>query len=210
MAGRIAGRARKDTVAQEVGPGKTKSPDHQRRAKGLSEERLYQGALHYLGRFAASSASVRRVLRRRILKYAAEDGVDVETAHGWVETIIERLTRSGILDDAGYADSRARGLFNRGVSVRMIRVKLAEKGLDRALVEAAIDNLLAEHPGADLEAAKSLARRRRLGPYRQDEKREGLLKRDLSTMARAGFSYEVARLVIEARSIEALDELDRG
>jgi regulatory protein len=184
--------------------------DRRGRSKGLSEERLYQSALYYLGRFAASTASVRRVLRRRVTKYAEADGVDVDRAHGWIEAIIQRLTRSGILDDDAYADGRARSFFRRGFSLRMIRVKLAEKGLERSTVDRAVESLLAEHRDVDLKAALALARRRRLGPYRQEEKREGALKRDLSAMARAGFSFEVARLVIEAPSIEALDELDGG
>jgi regulatory protein len=196
-----------DATANATGPGKSNPTDRRRRLKGLSEERLYQSALYYLGRYAASSASVRRVLRRRVTKYAQTDDVDVETAHGWIEAIIQRLVRSGILDDAGYADGRARSLFNRGLSMRMIRVKLSEKGLDRSIVDIAIENLLVEHQDADLKAALALARRRRLGPYRQEEKREALLKRDLSAMARAGFSFEIARRVIEARSVDALEGL---
>lgn len=197
------------TTAEGVGPGKTNRAGRRRRSKGLSEERLYQSALHYLGRYAASSASVRRVLRRRVTKYAEADGIDVETAHAWIEGIIQRLNRSGILDDAAYAEGRARSLFRRGLSVRMIRVKLAEKGLDRSMVDRAVDGLLAEHRNVDLKAALALARRRRLGPYRLEEKREPALKRDLSAMARAGFSFEISRLVVEAPSIDALNELDR-
>lgn len=210
MTGQGARPTTKDTTAGKAGPGKNGPTESRRRSKGLSEERLYQSALYYLGRYAASSASVRRVLRRRVAKYAADDGVNVEIAHDWIEAIIQRLTRSGILDDAGYADGRARSLFNRGLSMRMIAVKLAEKGLDRSIVDGAIETIWAEHGDADLKAALSLARRRRLGPYRQAEKREALLKRDLAAMARAGFSYEIARRVIEARSIDALMELDSG
>ena len=55
-------------------------------------------------------------------------------------------------------------------------------------------------------AAAALARRRRLGPWRPAEARSGHRLRDLATMARAGFAYEVARRVIDAASPDALDE----
>ncbi len=186
------------------------SKHRRRRSKKLSEERLYQSALYYLGRYAASAASVRRVLGRRVLKYAEADGVDPNTAREWIESIIQRLTRSGILNDATFAEARARTLFNRGLSVRMIKVKLAEKGLDHATVDLAIDTLLEDHRDPDLDAAVTLARRRRLGPFRPETQREGAFKRDLAAMARAGFSFEIARMVIGADSADMLKELDRG
>jgi regulatory protein len=179
-------------------------------SKGLSEDRLNKAALYYLGRYAASTDSVRRVLGRRVAKYAAGDGVDVETARGWIDAIIERLTRAGLLDDGNFADGRARTLFDRGLSVRMIRVKLSEKGLDRAVVEQAIDKLMENHRDPDLIAARRFVQRRRLGPYRPETKRELNRNKDLGAMARAGFAFDIARLVIEAGSVDALDGLDRG
>ena len=55
-------------------------------------------------------------------------------------------------------------------------------------------------------AAVALARRRRLGPYRPDNERKDKRARDLAAMARAGFDYDVARKVIDAASVDALDE----
>jgi regulatory protein len=52
----------------------------------------------------------------------------------------------------------------------------------------------------------ALARRRRLGPYRLTEARKDHRLRDLATMARAGFAYDVARKVVDAASPDALDE----
>jgi regulatory protein len=163
----------------------------------MNEARLYQSALYYLGRYAASTSSVRRVLGRRVTKYAAEDGVDVEVAFGWIDGIIERLTRSGVLDDAGFAAARARSLFGRGLSARMIRLKLAEKGLGREVIDQAMDLLAEEHDDLDLTAARRFVQRRRLGPFRTAPAREGQHNRDLAAMARAGFAFGVARKVLE-------------
>jgi regulatory protein len=52
---------------------------------------------------------------------------------------------------------------------------------------------------AELEAAATYARRRRLGPHRRDpEARAERRERDLAALARAGFSYAIAQQIIDA------------
>ena len=59
----------------------------------------------------------------------------------------------------------------------------------------------------DLAAAFKLARKRRLGPFREpdSEVRAERREKDLATLARAGFSYDVAQQVIDAPSVEELE-----
>ena len=54
-------------------------------------------------------------------------------------------------------------------------------------------------------AANIYARKRRLGPYRLDEKRKERRNRDLASLARAGFRYDDAKNVIDAVSVVALE-----
>jgi regulatory protein len=84
-----------------------------------------------------------------------------------------------------------------------------EKGLSEDDITYALDALEEETQSENLErdAAIALARRRRLGPWRLPEKREDMKEKDLAAMARAGFSYDLARDVIEAESIEELENL---
>ena len=56
----------------------------------------------------------------------------------------------------------------------------------------------------ELQAAIALARRRRLGVYRLAAARADYRDRDLAALARAGFSYDIARRVIEAEDEAAL------
>ena len=51
----------------------------------------------------------------------------------------------------------------------------------------------------------AFARRRRLGPFRMKD-REEKKSRDLASMARAGFAYDLALKVIESTDPDALDE----
>ena len=77
--------------------------------------------------------------------------------------------------------------------------------LDDAM--AALDQELDTDPRQrEWKAAVALARRRRIGPFRMQKDRRDKRDRDLAAMARGGFDYELARKVIDATSVDALDE----
>jgi len=174
----------------------------------ITPERLANIALHYLERYASSSENLRRVLERRVFKasYFHED-LDTEVAKGWVDNLIGRYQNAGLLNDLTYAETRARSLMTRGTAARVIRMKLREKGVDADTIERALKALVDDHPEPELAAAIKLARRRRLGPYADPAKREGKKDRDLAAMARAGFSYDMARRIVECDDKDELEDL---
>lgn len=166
---------------------------------------LENAALHYLQRFASSSANLRRVLMAKVERSARAHGTDREEGARWVDALVERYLRSGLLDDRAYAEARAASLHRRGASARTIREKLATKGIDRDQAAAAVAAVDADVPGdMDLAAATALARRRRLGPFRRED-REAHRQRDLAALGRAGFDYETARRVVDAADPDAIE-----
>ncbi len=171
--------------------------------KRITPTSLDNAALFYLQRFASSAANLRRVLLRRIDKAARlmedEEAAEALRTQGsdWVEALIERYRRSGLLDDATYAEARARSLHRRGAPLKAIAQGLRIKGVDADTASETLDRLREEHPDADLSAALAFARRRRLGPFRPAELRAQHRDKDLAAMGRAGFSYELARKVVE-------------
>ncbi|HET8726738.1 MAG TPA: regulatory protein RecX [Alphaproteobacteria bacterium] len=168
---------------------------------------LQNAALYYLERYASSAENLRRVLMRRVELSARAHDTDRDEGARQVDAIIRRCLDNGLLDDSRYASARVRSLARRGDSPRAIRAKLAQKGVPEDAVEAAFAELVEETPDPELRSAVRLARRRRLGPFRPDETRAGHKDRDLAALARAGFSFDVARRVIEAPDIAALDQL---
>jgi len=175
--------------------------------KAISEAGLQAAALAYLERFAASAEMVRRVLARRVER-AARAGL-TERADGaqLIERVVARLVAARLIDDAGFAEARTRSLHRRGASARAIRARLATQGLSADLAQAAFAALRAESADPELAAALQLARRRRLGPFRPAD-RAAYRLRDLGVMARAGFSGEIARQVIDAADAASLELAD--
>ncbi len=163
---------------------------------------LDNAALYYLSRYATSAENLRRVMMRKVMRSAQHHGTDVEDGAALIEAMIGRFLGSGLLDDWAYAKTRAASLHRRGNSARVIRGKLKQKGVDDEAIAAALDARgddadIGEDP--ELTAAVTLAKRRRLGPFAtkpaDDEQRE----KHLAALARAGFSYDVARRVIDGK-----------
>ena len=58
----------------------------------------------------------------------------------------------------------------------------------------------------EFAAAAVLARKRRLGPYRDEEARKEFYEKDLAALARAGFSYDIAKQVVETETTDELED----
>ena len=101
--------------------------------------------------------------------------------------------------------ARALSLGRAGRSRRAIADRLRAKGVAPAAIEAALAGLDEERPEGDRAAAIALARRRRLGPFRAPAQRVERRQRDIAALARAGFALALARRVIEAESVAALE-----
>ena len=167
---------------------------------------LENAALHYLSRFATSAENLKRVMMRKVDRSAHYHGTDAEEGRAHVEGLIGRYLNSGLLDDAAYARSRAESLHRRGNSARMIRGKLRQKGVADEDIENALEARGkdgGEDGGdAELQAAVNFARRRRLGPFAAKPPDGEQREKQLAALARAGFSYDIARRVVEADSTD--------
>lgn len=166
---------------------------------------LENAALHYLERFASSSANLRRVLLRKVDRSVMHWGCTREDHAAQVDAVIAKLARLGYLNDAAYAEAKVRALHRAGKGSRTIRATLAAKGVGGDHAAAALDALAEDVAEPDLAAAIRLAKKRRLGPFRVQD-RDEMRQKDLAALARAGFDFDTCRRVIEADNAEALEE----
>lgn len=168
---------------------------------------LERAALFHLERYASSSASLRRVLLRKVARSAEAHGTDPAEGAVAVEALIARLQERGLLNDAAFAESRARALRRRGASAAGVRARLATKGITGDLAQQALAAVAEETPGdEELAAAIAFARRRRLGPWRAADQRPERRQRDLAALGRQGFSGTLARQVIDAEDPQTLEQ----
>jgi regulatory protein len=159
---------------------------------------LEAAAVAYLARYAASAEQLRRVLMRRVAKAVRAGMAERPEGAALVDAVVARLLRQRLLDDRGFAEGRARSLHRRGLPLAGIAAALGAKGVAREDIDAALTRLREEEPDADLAAALADVERRRLAPYRPPAARAHFQAKDLAALARAGFSYEIARAALAA------------
>jgi regulatory protein len=201
----VAKRAPTEKLRSEkLGPEKPEKPGRKPGPKPVTKQRLTNIAKYHVERFATTAANLTRVLSRRAERARRVHGGEAREHAAWIAEIVERMVKTGAIDDARYALGRTTTLRRLGKSPGKIRVALAGKGVARGLVDSAIADTALTLDGNDaaLEAAMSYARRRRLGPFGveiadKDERRKQAAK-DMAALARAGFSYDIAKRVMAA------------
>jgi regulatory protein len=172
-----------------------------RRAAGPppNAARLREAALAHLARFAATEAGLRRVLERRISRWARAAEAEGQPREviaasaaaltADIASIAQSLVAAGAVNDAAFAESRARRLARSGHSRRAIAAHLAAKGIENETATAA----LPEGEEAELLAAIAFCRRRRIGPFARVAPDAPARMKALAALARGGFAQSVAR-----------------
>ncbi len=162
----------------------------------------------YLERYDAPEAHVRRLMMRRVRRSVRHHELDLEECTEMLEAALEEFVAAGLIDDRRFAENLARTGRARGWSTRRLQQAMREKGvgseLSREVMEEQQEDL--EHD-PDLVAAVRYARRRRFGPWRREDAREDAYRRELASLARAGFSFGIARQVLDAEAAEVFEEL---
>ena len=175
--------------------------------------RLREAALAHLARFAATEAGLRRVLERRVDRWAraAEaEGQPSESvaaaaakARAAAAEVAAAMVQAGAVDDAAFAESRARRLARAGRSRRAIAAHLAAKGVAAEAAAAAIP----DSEDAELDAALAFCRRRRVGPFARGPEDAEAHRKALAALARGGFAHGIARRALAMDGETAEDRL---
>ena len=168
---------------------------------------LHAAATAYLARYSATRVTLARALNRLVDRWLrAATGPDAPAqaaaAKRTVREVVAQLAAAGAVDDAAFAEMRARKLSRTGHSRRAAAAHLAARGVPAELVRTA----LPQDDAGELAAALAYAKRRRLGPFRAGAAPADLRQKDLAAMARAGFAGAVARQVL-ALTPEAAEAL---
>jgi regulatory protein len=189
-----------------------------RRAAGPppNAARLREAALAHLARFAATEAGLRRVLERRVARWARAAEAEGQSREviaasaaaltADIASIAQSLVAAGAVNDAAFAESRARRLARSGHSRRAIAAHLAAKGIENETAAAA----LPEGEETELLAALAFCRRRRIGPFARVAADATARMKALAALARGGFAQGIARRALAMDPDQAEEMLLAG
>jgi len=173
-------------------------------------QRLTNKAVHYLGRYASTTARLKEVLGRFARRKLADaEPLQLNEA---IDQVVRDCVRNGYVSDHLYAGQKSLSLRRQGRSRRHIEKTLAAKGLDRATITAALAEEDADDGEAgEWQAALTHARRRRLGPFAPEKDGQDdpakIRARHLASFARAGFSLTLAQQILALETPAEAEEL---
>lgn len=163
--------------------------------KKITPSYLENSALYYLERYSSSVENFRKIMSRKIKNSCKFHNTEVGDFIPLLENLIERYKSAGLLNDEVFARSKVSSLRRKGTGKQGIMAKLQSKGLSAEHIRSALEEIDEGKENAELEAAKEYARRKKLGVHRTKEPLDiqKTNQKELASMARAGFSYEVAK-----------------
>jgi regulatory protein len=174
-----------------------------KKPRKITKSYLENSALYYLERFSSSTSNLRKVMNTKILKscyFYQDDNLSEKKA--WLEEVISKLVKMGYLNDDQYANMKVRSLRYSGNSTRNIMCKLKQKGISEDVIKKSLDITdkdLFEDENGEIEAAKNYVRKKKFGKYRTKPAQEDTRKKELASLARLGFSYDVCKQVLEEK-----------
>ncbi len=186
--------------------------DKASKPKKINAKRLENIALYYLQRYESSADNLRQVLMRRVnkAKLAYPDETNIDDCKGWIEDIVSKMQKYSYVDDNRYAENLTRALVSKGTSLKMMMLKMKQKGVPSDIIDKCIDNLEENNQMFQIEAAIKFARKKRFGMFGNLDKREDKLQKELATMARNGFPYDLSIKILKAECEEELEEMLNG
>ena len=152
-------------------------------------------AYAYLEKYSPSKQQLRTYLFKKFLKKNQKTSNKKEFFN-LIDIVISTLIDQKFLSDRYYSDTKSKAFLRKGYSLNKIRYSLITKGIDEKYIKASISKIKENESDPDFFSAIRICRRRRIGPSREESNRSLFYKKDISILARSGFSYEISKKVL--------------
>ena len=153
-------------------------------------------AYSYLEKYNPSKQQLKTYLFKKFIKKNQKIHNKKEIFN-LIDSIILTLVDEKLLSDKYYSDIKSKAFLRRGYSLNKIRYNLINKGIDKKYINASISKITENESDPDFFSAIKICKRRRIGPTREESNRSLFYKKDISILARSGFSYETSKKVLE-------------
>ena len=159
-------------------------------------DELRNFAYSYLEKYSPSKQQLKTYLFKKYLK-KNQKIFNKKELFNVIDIVISTLEKNNLLSDKYYSDAKSKTYLRRGYSLNKIRYSLIQKGIDQKYIKDSISKIKDNESDPDFFSAIKVCKKRRIGPSRVEDNRNLFYKKDISILARAGFSYETSKKVIE-------------
>ena len=149
-------------------------------------------AYRYIEKFSPSKQQLRTYLFKKLIK-KGQKTTSKKEIFNLIDSVIATLIEQKFLSDKYYSDSKSKAFYRRGYSLNKIRYNLIKKGISQKYIKASISKIKENESDPDFFSAIKVCKRRRIGPNREESNRTLYYKKDISILARAGFSFDMSK-----------------
>jgi len=160
-------------------------------------------AYSYLEKYSPSKQQLKTYLFKKLIKIKQRKSSKKEIFN-LIDSVISTLIDQKLLSDKYYSDAKSKIFLKRGYSLNKIRYSLVKKGIDVKYIKDSISKIKEKESDPDFFSAIKVCRKRRIGPRREESNRSLFFKKDISILARAGFSYDISKKVLDISKEEFL------
>ena len=155
-----------------------------------NKDKLLKYAIYYLSKYSSSKKNLEFILKKKIRRLSEEKKIRFEL-YNEIKFIIEKLEKLNLINDQVFVESKIQSLQHQVKSKNYIKQYLLQKGIDKQLIEDQISLFYENNKNLEKENALKFAKKRNLLDSDQDYQKK------LSKMARAGFSYDIAKEILK-------------
>ena len=166
--------------------------------KNLEEtiDEIRSSAYSYIEKYSPSKQQLNTYLLKKLIKKEQKKLIKKEIFN-LIDSVIATLVDQKFLSDRYYSDAKSKAFYRKGYSLNKIRYNLIKKGIDQKYIKDSISKIKENESDPDFFSAIKVCKRRRIGPNREESNRSLFYKKDISILARSGFSYETSKKVLE-------------
>ena len=159
-------------------------------------DELRKFAYAYLEKYSPSKQQLRTYLFKKYLKKIHKP-TNKKVLFDLIEEVIKTLSDQKLISDKYYSDVKSKAFLRRGYSLNKIRYSLIQKGIDEKYIKNSISKIKENETDPDFFSAIKICKKRRIGPCREEGNRPLFYKKDISILARSGFSYKISKRVLD-------------
>ncbi len=153
-------------------------------------------AYSYLEKYSPSKQQLKTYLFKKMIKINQKT-YNKKEIFNLIDEVIKTLVDQKLLSDKYYSEAKSKAFLRRGYSLNKIRHNLIKKGIDEKYIKDSISKIKENESDPDFFSAIKMCKRRRIGASREESNRPLFYKKDISILARSGFSYEVSKKVLD-------------
>ena len=155
-----------------------------------NKDKLLKYAIYYLSKYSSSKKNLEIILKKKIRRLSDEKKIRFQL-YNEIQIIIEKLENLNLINDQVFVESKIQSLQYQAKSKNYIKQYLLQKGIDKQLIEEQISLFYENNKNLEKENALKFAKKRNLLDHDQDYQKK------LAKMARAGFSYDIAKEILK-------------